>query len=254
MLISILFKGLFVGVIVGFVTASIKSWVDRFFLVILLVSMMGLPIQQAVSINLVVVSIAALMMVLRQWEVLDSVRNNWAVIVIPSVFGGVLGRLFGLQISARALLITLGIYAILVGLRLVLIKPMPQKETQAHPAWQAPIAFLAGWLTGLLSAGGKPFKVPAYNWLLGRHPKRAYALASLGVAAAAWSALLSQFVVGERLSPNNLILAIYEFIVITVTALGVGRIWSQKLGKAVTLIIAPILALVGVRFLIMARG
>ncbi len=131
---------------------------------------------------------------------------------------------------------------------------MPQKEISAHAAWQAPVAFLAAGFTGLLSAGGKPFKVPAYNWLLGHHPQKAYALASVGVAAAAWSALLTQFAVGATLSAADLSLAIYEFIVVTLTALGVQRIWTPKLGKVVTWLVAPILLLVGFRFLMMARA
>ena len=39
-LLLLLLKGLLAGVIVGFVTGSIRSWVDRFFLVIMLVSLM----------------------------------------------------------------------------------------------------------------------------------------------------------------------------------------------------------------------
>ncbi len=252
MALAILIKGLFAGIIVGFVTASIQSWVDRFFLVVLLVSMLGLPIQQAVSINLVVVAIASLMMALRQTQVFTSVQEDWAMIIIPSILGGMLGRLLGLQLSAKALLLTLGIYAILVGIRLVTVKPIPQKESPAHPAWQAPIAFLAGGLTGLLSAGGKPFKVPIYNWILGHHPQRAYALASVGVATAAWSAILTQLAVGEMLSPTALTLAVYEFIVITLTALGVQRIWTPKLGKIVAWVVSPLLILVGIRFLMVA--
>jgi len=252
-LLPILFKGLLAGLIVGFVTASIKSWVDRFFLVILLVSMMQIPIHQAVSVNLIVVALAALMMALRQRQVLASVKEDWAMIIIPSILGGMLGRLLSLQVSAKVLLGTLGVYAILVGLRLVLIKPLPEKETQAHPAWQAPVAFLAGGLTGLLSAGGKPFKVPVYNWLLGHHPQRAYALASVGVATAAWSALLTQFAVGESVMAGDLSLAVYEFIVITLTALGTERLWTPKLAKVVSWIVAPLLALVGIRFLMIAR-
>jgi len=35
-MLMVLFKGLLAGIIVGFVTGSIRSWVDRFFLVLLL--------------------------------------------------------------------------------------------------------------------------------------------------------------------------------------------------------------------------
>lgn len=249
-LLILLLKGLLAGLIVGFVTASIKSWVDRFFLVILLVSMLKLPIHQAVTINLLVVGLASLMMALRQRQVLTSVKPDWAMIILPSILGGILGRMLGLQVQPKLLLLILGVYAILVGLRLVLINPMPQKEIHAHQAWQAPIAFLAGGLTGLLSAGGKPFKVPLYNWLLGHHPQKAYALAAVGVAAAAWSALASQIAVGQSCTPGEMSLAVYEFIVITLTALGIERIWTPRLGKIVAWIVAPILLLVGVRFML----
>ena len=43
-MIAVLLEGLVAGLIVGFVTASIKSWVDRFFLVIILVGLLKLPI------------------------------------------------------------------------------------------------------------------------------------------------------------------------------------------------------------------
>jgi len=45
---------LLASLIAGFVTASIKSWVDRFSLVILLTGLVGLPIQRSIAINLAV--------------------------------------------------------------------------------------------------------------------------------------------------------------------------------------------------------
>lgn len=251
-MLLLLAKGLLAGVIVGFVTASIKSWVDRFFLVILLVSIMQLPIQEAVTINLVVVGLAAVMMALRQSQALRQVRDDWAMIVISAALGGVLGRLLGLQTAPNVVLAVLGVYAILVGARLALVKPVPGREAKAHPAWLSPVAFAGGLLAGFLSAGGKPFKVPIYNWALGHQPQQAYGLAALGVATAVWSALAAQIAVGVTLTPKDLALAVYEFIIITLTALGIGRYWSPKLNRIVSLIVAPILVLVGIRFLMMS--
>ncbi len=74
--VLLLIKILVASLIVGFVTASIKSWVDRFFLVILLTSLVGLPIQQSITINLVVVALAALMLALRQGGNLKSVAKT----------------------------------------------------------------------------------------------------------------------------------------------------------------------------------
>jgi uncharacterized membrane protein YfcA len=247
----LLIKVLVASLIVGFVTASIKSWVDRVFLVIMLTGLVGLPITQSITINLVVLALASLMLALRQSDVLKSVREDWALLIIPAILGGILGRLLGLSVSASVLLVTLGTYAILTGLRLLFIKPMPERDDKAHPAWQVPIAFFFGGLTGLISAGGKPFSVPIYNWAMGHHPQRAYALASVGVTAAAWSAIGAQVATGTPLAPADLGLAVYAFILVTLTALGVNRFWSPKLNQIVTWIISPLLILIGIRFIML---
>jgi uncharacterized membrane protein YfcA len=247
----LLIKVLVASLIVGFVTASIKSWVDRFFLVILLTSLVGLPIQQSITINLVVVALASLMLALRQGEILKSVREDWAMLILPAVLGGVLGRLLGLRTPAFVLLVVLGAYAILASLRMAFIKPIPERDDKAHPAWQSPVAFLFGGLTGLLSAGGKPFSVPIYNWAMGHNPQRAYAMASVGVTAAAWGAIGAQVATGMPFAPGDLGLAVYAFILVTLTALGVNLFWSPRLNKVVTWIIAPLLVLIGIRFIML---
>ena len=253
-IILLLVKTLVASLIVGFVTASIQSWVDRFFLVILLAGLVGLPIQSAIAVNLVVVALAALTMALRQGAVLRSVKEDWALLIVPAVIGGMLGRLLSLQVPQSVLLVTLGGYAILAGVRMALVRPGPERTDQPQPAWQALIAFFFGSLTGLLSAGGKPFSVPLYNRILGHHPKRAYALASVGVTAAAFAAVGTQIAVGVPFASGNLALAVYAFVLITVTALGVQRIWSQRLSQIVTWVISPLLVLAGIRFLMVALG
>ncbi|MEJ5240436.1 MAG: sulfite exporter TauE/SafE family protein [Anaerolineales bacterium] len=251
MLLPLLLKGLLAALIVGFVTASIQSWVDRFFLVIMLIGIVGLPIQEAVTINLMVVSLAALMMVLRQTDVLTSVRQDWGLVILPAIIGAVLGRVLGVSVSPKVLTILLAVYAILAGLRLAFIRPLPEKETQAHPAWLVPIAFGASLLTGLLSAGAKVFQVPLINLALGRHPKQAYALAALSVSVAAPVALATQIGLGAAPTVNQILLALYLFVLIVGVALTVKRFWTPKLNQVVTWIISPILVLVGIRFLLM---
>ena len=248
-MIVLLLKGLIAGLIVGFVTASIQSWVDRFFLVIILVGLLKLPIQEAIVVNLIVVSLAALMMMLRQSQVLASVQADWPLVVLPAVLGGALGRVLAFNIAPTVLLGALGVYAILAGLRMLLIRPMPERDDKAHPIWIVPIAAVSGTLAGLLSAGGKPFTVPLYNAALGHHPRRAYALASMGVVSGAWIGLLTQVALGHPLDQSDLLLALYLFVVIVLTALAVERIWTPKLSRIVSYVVAPILVAVGVRFL-----
>ena len=82
--------------------------------------------------------------------------------------------------------------------------------------------------------------------------KQAYALASLGVSVAAPVALVSQVSMGFVLSSNQILLAIYLFAIIVGSALFIRRFWTPRLNQWVTWFIAPILLLVGIRFLWMA--
>jgi uncharacterized membrane protein YfcA len=252
----ILLKGLIAALIVGFVTASIKSWVDRVFLVIMLVGIVGLPIAEAIIVNLGVVALAALLMVIRQRKALHTAvpfgKSAWLLIVLPAIAGGVIGRFAASVVSSKILLAALGVYAILVGLRIFIIKPLPERERKAHLAWLSPTGLGSGLLAGFISAGGKPFAVPAYNNAMGHHPQRAYAFASIGVVAASWAALATQFAFVAIPASSDILLAPYEFALVTVVALFVSRFWSEKLNKIVNLAIAPILIVVGIRFLVMA--
>jgi uncharacterized membrane protein YfcA len=254
----ILLKGLIAALVVGFVTASIKSWVDRVFLVIMLVGIVGLPIADAIVVNLVVVALAALLMVIRQGKALRGAvragKAEWYLIVIPAIVGGVAGRFASSAASPALLLAALGSYAILVGLRIFFIKPSPEREGKAHRAWLAPVGLGSGLLAGFISAGGKPFAVPAYNNAMGHHPQRAYAFASLGVAAAVWSALATQIAFVAAPSTAAILLALYEFVLVTGVALAVSRFWSEKLNRIVNWAVAPILIAVGARFLIMVAA
>jgi uncharacterized membrane protein YfcA len=253
---AILLKGLVAALIVGFVTASIKAWVDRVFLVIMLVGIVGLPIADAIVVNLAVVALAALLMVIRQRKMLaaaaPALKAEWLLIVIPAILGGVAGRLVASALLPSALLGILGAYAILVGLRIFFIKPLAEREAKAHPLWLAPVGLGSGLLAGIISAGGKPFAVPAYNNAMGHHPQRAYAFASLGVVAAAWAAIATQLAFVAIPAASAIALAAYEFVLVTLVALAVNRFWSQKLNKVVNLVIAPVLVVVGIRFLLMA--
>ena len=133
MLIPLLLKGLLAALIVGFVTASTQSWVDRFFLVIMLIGIVGLPITEAIPVNLIVVSLAALMMALRQGAVLDSVRQDWALVVISATVGAMLGRVLALSLAPTVLLAVLGIYAVLAGVRLAILDWRPDARSGKGP-------------------------------------------------------------------------------------------------------------------------
>lgn len=252
----LLLKGLIAALIVGFVTSSIRSWVDRVFLVIMLVTIVGLPVTQAITVNLQVLALASILILFRQGKTLRKAapvgKSEWLFIVIPAFIGGVTGRLVVGVFSPKLLLAILGVYAILVGLRIFFIRPLQERETKAHTGWLAPVGLASGFFTGLISAGGKPFAVPAYNNAMGHHPQRAYAFATLAVVTAALAALFSQLAFVAIPSVSEIMFALYEFVLITTIALIVSKFWTEKLNKIVNLTIAPVLIVVGIRFLFIA--
>ena len=123
---------------------------------------------------------------------------------VTAVLGGILGWLLGSQTRAPILLVASGAYATLAGPRMVLIKPLPEKDDKAHTAWLAPAGFVFGGLADLLSVGGKHFSVPICNWAMGHRPQYAYALPSMGVTAAAWGTIRRAGGSGNPACPRRL--------------------------------------------------
>ncbi len=88
--------------------------------------------------------------------------------------------------------------------------------------------------------------------MLGQHGWRESepgGLRALGVVSGAWVGLLTQVALGHPLDQGNLLLALYLFVVIVLTALAVERFWTPKLNRIMIYAIAPLLVLIGARFL-----
>lgn len=152
---------LIAALVVGFVTSALRIWIDRVFFVIILLTLGHLPVQEAIALNLMVLFFASLShgLVRREgwlWGAFARFPSweGWAAL-ISGLAGGVLGRYYGLALPAKVLLFLLGLYAIAMALRLVLVKPAEVRPTPEHPGWIVPVAFGAGALTGLVSAGGQ---------------------------------------------------------------------------------------------------
>ena len=253
---ELLVKAILAALIVGFVTASIKINMDRFFLVILLVFLVGLPFQEAILINLLVVLAAAGILFYRQSQGLRKLpRQYLPAIVISSAIGGLAGRALGLALPQPLLLVLFGVYAVGVGLRLVLVKMDPKAAALCAPAQLAPLFLFFGLIAGLLSAGGKPFKVPILNRAFCFSPPMAYMLSTVGVASAITAALVAQLILAPGAMTGEILEWAAFFIVsITAVSLVVERFWSQALQKYVSWTIAPILVIIGARFLLVAMA
>ncbi len=245
------------AVVVGFVTSALRIWIDRVFFVIILLTLGHLPIREAIALNLMVLLFASLShgLVRREgwlWGAFARFPSweGWAAI-LSGLAGGALGHEYGLALSPKFLLLLLGLYAIAMALRLVFVKPVEGRPTPEHPGWIVPVAFGAGALTGLVSAGGKPLAIPLYNWALGHRLPVAYAIATFGTIGAALGAVLAHQAL-KGYSGAEVMTAIYAWAGISIVAWLTDRVWSPKLMKVTALLVALVLFLVGLKFVVAA--
>ncbi len=244
---------LIAAVVVGFVTSALRIWIDRVFFVIILLTLGHLAIREAIALNVMVLLLASLShgLVRREgWIWGEFARfpswEGWAA-VVAGFAGGALGWAWGLGLAGKVLLGGLGLYAIAMAVRLAVVKPRPARPSAGHPGWILPIALGAGALTGLISAGGKPFTVPLYNRALGHHWPVAYAIATFGTIGAALGAGLTQLALNGYSVPE-VETALAAWAGISLFARLTDLIWSPKLMKATALAVAVVLLLVGIRF------
>lgn len=115
---------LIVSLIVGFVTAGLKIQFDRFFAIILLVSLMGLSVAGAINTFLWIMFLSAGYVLLKNKEKIKGiprVNKTKFITIIPllSFVGVFIGTIIFNKVSNEVLMIILGILALLYGLRLI---------------------------------------------------------------------------------------------------------------------------------------
>ena len=247
---TVVARALLISLVVGFVTSSIRSYIDRIFLVLLAVFLLHMPIKEAILVNLIVMALASSFFYARHEGKLAALPRGFAWwTALSAAMGAALGRGLGLALSSQALAVVLGVYAVAVGVRLLLVKIPSQGSATPGPA-AYPLAFAWAILTGLISAGGKPFQVPVLTKGLRLPPNVAYLIASLGTLSAALAAILTQVTVApEALGGHLFTWATYFFASITTVALVVERYWTPRLQQAVSYVIAPLLVLAGLRLM-----
>jgi len=160
-----------VSLIVGFVTAGLKIQFDRFFAIILLVSLMGLSVAGAVNTFLWIMFLSSGYILLKNKEKIkgmpQSNKKKFMTIIPLLAFVGVL---IGTDIFNRAsnsvLMIALGILALLYGLRLIFIhfKPHEFEYKNEKPVYLkicglfGPV--VSGFFAGFIGTTLKPLKIP----------------------------------------------------------------------------------------------
>jgi len=157
--------------IVGFVTAGLTIKFDRFFTILLLLFIFKFTIFKAINIFLWVILFGALMIILDNTKTISKLSKSMKLklfIMIPLFT--LVATFFGSWVfsisSSVALIIVLGILAILYGLRLVFVhfEEHELNLQNEHPVLAkicglfGPI--LSGFSVGLVGTSLKPLKIP----------------------------------------------------------------------------------------------
>ncbi|KXG44078.1 TSUP family transporter [Tepidibacillus decaturensis] len=237
--------------IVGVVTLYLKITIDRIFLVLLLMFWLKIDIHQAIIINGLVMLLASFLFVRGNKEQILQIPKNvfWPVAIIAFI-GGLVGRWFGSSLDSKVLMIILGVYAVLVGLRLVLLKPKLVQPGQLKPVI-AVISFLFSILTGLISAGGKPIQIPLLMKTQKLSMPQAYMMGSIGTMFAVIGLLTGQVLVDYSFFQAKMFSWAWVFYVgFSLIMILFEKKWSPKGQRIMSYIVGPLLILVGFRLFI----
>jgi len=166
-----IFTFFIIAIVVGFVTAGLKIQFDRFFAIILLMFLMGLSAFSAVNVFLWIMLFSSGYVL---WDNRIKIKSMPAankkkiVTIVPllAFTGALIGSIAFFVIDVKVLTITIGVLALLYGLRLVLVhfKPneldykTPKQIYQKICGLAGPV--VSGFFVGLVGTSLKPLKIP----------------------------------------------------------------------------------------------
>lgn len=156
--------------VVGFVTAGLKIRFDRFFTILMLMFVANHSISDAVNIFLWVIMLGALMVIFDNKDKIAQMpkpikKKMLMIIPLFTLISSFIGSWLFLTLSSATLIITLGILAILFGLRLIFIhfKKHEMEYEEGHPIVTKLCALLGPWISGFfigfIGTSLKPLKI-----------------------------------------------------------------------------------------------
>ena len=157
--------------IVGFVTAGINIRFDRFFTILLLLFIFKLNIFQAVDVFLWVIMLGALMILLHNAKTIMHMPTKnklkfFVYVPIMTLIASLIGS-YAFSIASQTILIgTLGVLAVLYGIRLMIIhfEEYEHKFEEGHALITKICGLLgplvSGFFIGFIGTSLKPLKIP----------------------------------------------------------------------------------------------
>ncbi len=254
---------LIIALIVGFVTAGLKIQYDRFFAIILLVTMMKLSVVGAVNVFLWIVFMGSgYLLWQNRNKIMEMPRQNLnkflTLIPLLAFIGALAGSIFFNSVDYRVLVVTLGIIALVYGLRLVFIHFKPHEHEYKNEkslylklcAIFGPI--VSGFFTGFIGTTFKSIKIP-FGVKVGKMNLAQTYLGNLITAfyASFFAIILHVFYVRKGLSMTlqNATLGIGLWVAIHIVYKVTDKYFKDKWRKTFQVIIGAILVLVAFKFL-----
>jgi uncharacterized membrane protein YfcA len=251
-----------IALIVGFVTAGLKIQFDRFFAIILLVSLMGLSVAAAVNIFLWIVFLSAGYVLWKNREKIKGMpaenKKKFITLVPVLAFVGVYtGSILFSRSSNLVLSVTLGVLAVMYGLRLVFIhfKPYELEYKNEKPIYQkicglfGPI--VSGFFAGFIGTTLKPLKIP-FAVKIGKMNMGQVYLGNTITAfySSIFAIILHSFYTtsGMAMTANNVLLGISLWLAIHIVFELTQKFFKDKWRKLFQIFIGLVLIIVAFKF------
>lgn len=252
--------------IVGFVTAGLNIKFDRFFTILLLLFIFGLSITNAINIFLWVIMLGSLMILLNNKENISKLPKQmkiklFALISLFTLIASFIGSLLFVYSSQQILLITLGILAILYGLRLIFIHFKKQElEFEKGRSTITKLCgsigpLISGFFIGFIGTSIKSLKIPFAIKIGKMNIKQVYLGNAISTFFASFFAIMWHFILSKSITPNlfyeQMVLGLALFIGIHFTFELTNLIFKNKWRKNFQILIGILLLFASIKVIML---
>ena len=253
---------LIIAVIVGFVTAGLNIKFDRFFVIILLIALAKFSASEAINIFLWVVLFGAGFILLKNRDKLkgmpaENKKKFLTLVPILALLGAWAGTALFANVSDKILLITIGVLALLYGLRLIFVhfKPHEHEYKNGKPVYQKICGFfgpvVSGFFAGFVGTTLKPLKIPFAVKLGKMNLGQVYLGNTITAFYVSFFAIILHSFYSARafMTTNNILLGAGLWFSIHIIYVLTDSIFPARSKKAFQILIGLILVIVAFKFI-----
>ncbi|MEM3408139.1 MAG: TSUP family transporter [Candidatus Micrarchaeia archaeon] len=248
-----------IGLISGIITAALSIRADRFFIILLLISIAGLSSKSAVQTFFFVAFFSVILYLMVNYNnILATIKNrnyNLHLIVLIIIIFSLIGSYMFSIISDNFLRIILGIVAILYGIRILLIKinqNINLKEIYDDNFCKVFGPAISALSVSLIGTSLKPLKIPYVVNLRNIKRESAYTASIFIFFLSLTFSIIFHYTFTGIDFENTVPLAFLLFVFVTLTFEFANKILTEKIRSQIHFIIGSILLIVGTRLILIS--